>query len=104
MSRNGAGSRAPFCRIRIRPICSTMKSLPEPSPAPVTYTGLWSPEATLVNLNELLSGIGPLGVANAGVEDGVDVALATVGVGLTGPGDDWAVVPAPLHPLRTNIA
>ena len=73
-----------------------MKSRPEPSPAPVTYTGLCRPEAILVNLNEFLSGLGPLGVASAGVESD--------GVGLFAPGADCEVELEPLHPVRTTVA
>jgi hypothetical protein len=57
-----------------------------------------------VNLNELLSGVGPLGVGSVGVADGVGADVATVGVGLAGAGDDWAVPPPPVHPLRINVA
>src|SRR5258705_13461787 len=37
--------------MRIRPICSTMKSRPDPSGAYVTYTGLVRPDAMVVSLN-----------------------------------------------------
>jgi hypothetical protein len=84
MSRKGVGSNAPFFTIRIRPICSTMNSRPEPSAAPVTYTGFWRPAVILVNLKELLSGLGPLGVASDGVEGGVGAGVEAVGVGLAG--------------------
>jgi hypothetical protein len=66
-----------------------MKTRPEPSPAPVAYTGLLRPAAILVSLNEVLSGLGPVGVASTGpgVGDG------TVVVGLASVGVDCAVPP-----------
>ena len=81
-----------------------MKSRPEPSPAPVTYTGLCRPEAILVNLNEFLSGLGPLGVASAGVDDGLGAGVESDGVGVLAPGDDCEVGLEPLHPVRNTVA
>src|SRR6267142_1040625 len=77
MSRNGVARTLPAFRMRIRPTCSTMKSRPEPSPASVMKTGLLSPLATFVNLNEPLLALGPLGVARPG--DGVGVGAAGEG-------------------------
>lgn len=57
-----------------------------------------------MNLNELLSGLGPLGVANAGVEDGVGAGVEIDGVGLSATVDDLEVAPEPLHPVMTNGA
>ena len=57
-----------------------------------------------MNLNAFLSGAGPLGVGSGGVDEGVGAGVVTVGVGLAGAGDDWAVPPAPVHPLRINVA
>src|ERR1043165_8133911 len=50
MSRNGAGSTFPFFMTRMRPGCSTMNRRPDPSPAPVTKTGLFRPDAIRVSL------------------------------------------------------
>jgi hypothetical protein len=57
-----------------------------------------------VNLNELVLGLGPLGVASAGVEDGVDNGVAIVGVGLAADGEACDVLPGPLHPAITKAA
>ena len=84
ISRNGVGNSAPFLTIRIRPICSTTNSRPELSAAPVTYNGFWSPDAILVNLNDALSGLGPLGVASGGVEDGAGAVAVGVEPALGG--------------------
>jgi hypothetical protein len=80
-----------------------MKSRPEPSPAPVTYTGLCNPEEISVSLNELLSGTGPLGVASAGLDAGVGAGVEIDGVGLLA-GGAFEVVTGPLHPAITNPA
>jgi len=55
-------------------------------------------------LNEVLSGLGPLGVGSAGVEDGVGAGAEADGVGLAATCGDWEVAPVPLHAVSTNAA
>src|SRR5437773_1401640 len=99
ISRNGLDKSTPSFMTRIRPTCSTMKSRPEPSPAPVTYTGLCSPLATFVSLNDRLSALGPLGVASTGEGE----VCAIVGVGEEEPeGEDCEVGLEPTQPARAD--
>jgi hypothetical protein len=67
----------------------------------VTNTGFWRPDAIRVNLKELLSGLGPLGVASGGVEDGVDAGVEAVGVGLAA-GEACEVPPEALQAEITH--
>lgn len=55
-----------------------------------------------MNLNELLLGLGPLGVVSAGFEDGVDNGVGVVGVGLVADGEACEVLPGLLHPVIIN--
>ena len=57
-----------------------------------------------MNLNELLLGLGPLGVASAGCEDGVDNGVGVVGVGLAADGEACEVLPGILHPVINKVA
>jgi hypothetical protein len=85
-----------------------MNTRPEPSPAPVAYTGLLRPAAIRVSLNEVLSGLGPLGVASTGPGVGDEVGDGTVAVGLAALGLACAVPPEPEQPViaitAANIA
>jgi hypothetical protein len=67
----------------------------------VTNTGFWRPAAILVNLKELLSGLGPLGVASDGVEVGVGAGVEAVGVWLAA-GEACEVPPDALHAEITH--
>jgi hypothetical protein len=57
-----------------------------------------------VNLNELLLGLGPLGVARAGVEDGVGNGVEIVGAGFAADGEAREVLPGLLHPVISKVA
>jgi hypothetical protein len=50
-----------------------------------------------VNLKELLSGLGPLGVASAGVDEGFGDGADSIGVGLVAPGETPDVPFEPPH-------
>src|SRR5579884_3500873 len=92
MSRKGvARSRSPLT-IRIRPACSTTKRRPEPSPAPVTKRGAWSPLATVVRARRREWGSPAAGEAR---EDGPPSALVPAG-------DEGGEAPQPTRRLLTT--
>jgi hypothetical protein len=80
ISRKGEALRLPFLKIKIWPVCCTMNSRFEPSPAFVTKTGFVRPLTTVVKSS--VGGVVVVGAARTGLAEIAPMARVQITITL----------------------